>query len=283
MALTPLLVGIPSSLLLRNILILSLQTTPAAPPLQLQLSHLFLLQLQLLLPLLLLLPFLFLLSPLLLLLLPRLLVRQARLRSLLLSLLLPPFQPRRVMTKECSQLARLTLSTNAIDRFAPHVMLTIAKHLTSLNFLDLSSNCLTELPPDIYRLSTLQSLYLDSNPLTSVSLRLDLMPTLSALKIANSHMSSLFVETPAQSATINLVNLNLSNCRFDQFPVDVCKLVALHELDISHNPLESLPVQLGHLALLSSLNISHCRFSEFPPVIFFLKSLTALKINHNAL
>ncbi|MDP2437791.1 MAG: hypothetical protein Q8P67_18780 [archaeon] len=183
----------------------------------------------------------------------------------------------------CSQLARLTLSTNAIDRFAPHVMLTIAKHLTSLNFLDLSSNCLTELPPDIYRLSTLQSLYLDNNPLTSVSLRLDLMPTLSALKIANSHMSSLFVETPAQSATINLVNLNLSKCRFDQFPVDVCKLVALHELDISHNPLESLPVQLGHLALLSSLNISHCRFSEFPPVIFFLKSLTALKINHNAL
>src|SRR3989338_794108 len=105
MALTPLLVGIPSSLLLRNILILSLQTTPAAPPLQLQLSHLFLLQLQLLLPLLLLLPFLFLLSPLLLLLLPRLLVRQARLRSLLLSLLIPPFQPRRVMTKESSQLA----------------------------------------------------------------------------------------------------------------------------------------------------------------------------------
>ena len=60
-------------------------------------------------------------------------------------------------------------------------------------------------------------------------------------------------------------------------------ITCLLDLDVSHNVLTTLPLELKELCLLQTLNLSHNQFSEVPEVIGNLPALTELNLAHNNL
>ena len=66
----------------------------------------------------------------------------------------------------------------------------------------------------------------------------------------------------------NLETLNMSGCRFTEFPEVLCNLKFLKTLDIGGNSvIRNLPETLEYLTNLETLNVSGCKFTEFPEVL----------------
>ena len=90
--------------------------------------------------------------------------------------------------------------------------------------LDLSSQGLTCLPPEIGQLTELQALRLGNNQLTSLG--------------------------PEIGYLSRLTELDLSSNQLTYLPSDIARLTSLQMLFLSNNQLSSLPAQIGHLSAL---------------------------------
>ncbi|MBK6825090.1 MAG: leucine-rich repeat domain-containing protein [Saprospiraceae bacterium] len=82
---------------------------------------------------------------------------------------------------------------------------------------------------------------------------------------------------PSSFASLrNLLELNLGNNDFEQFPEVICELRSLRKLWLNGNKLSSLPQSFANLRELRELNISNNRFKEFPQVVCELPNLESL-------
>lgn len=121
--------------------------------------------------------------------------------------------------------------------------------------LDLCEGGLTELPPEIGKLTQLRELNLDSNQLIRL--------------------------TPAQLT--QLQRLNIRNNQLTQLPPALGQLTQLEWLDLNGNQLTQLPPEFGQLTQLQQLYFRGNQLTQLPPELGQLTKLRRLDLRNNPL
>lgn len=126
--------------------------------------------------------------------------------------------------------------------------------------LDLAGMELTELPPEIGKLTQLESLILgkfDREKSKSIGNQLTDLP---------SEIEKL----------TSLTNLSLSKNQITEIPVVIGKLTSLTNLDLSKNQITKIPSAIGKLVNLNVLDLSKNKITEIPVAISKLINLDEL-------
>ncbi len=153
--------------------------------------------------------------------------------------------------------------------------------------LDLSGQYLTDLPPEIGQLHTLERLDLGHNQKTGRYNHLTYLPAtigqltnLRSLNLRNNKLSTL----PDGLAQLrNLYSLNLSSNELTFLPEGLAQLKKLQSLNLSSNKLTSLSDELVELANLHSLDLSALRLNTWPVWLGKLTKLQSLDLSFNNL
>ncbi|MGC9521133.1 MAG: COR domain-containing protein [Anaerolineae bacterium] len=171
-----------------------------------------------------------------------------------------------------SGLVQLDLSYRELTSLPPEI-----GKLTQLESLDLCGNNLTALPPEIGRLRNLLQLDLRHNRLVGLAPEMGLLTNLTSLDLRDNRLTSL---PPEMEMMVNLTTLDLRQNRISVFPHPLLQLYALEELQLWRNPLESVPVEIAQLARLTMLNLGGNEMVEIPEGIWRLANLERLIIDH---
>ena len=129
-----------------------------------------------------------------------------------------------------------------------------SKKSKEINYLNLDSCELTEVPEELFKFSDLSALSLDNNYLTSI-----------------------------QDSIINLRNLKslyLANNRIKTLPSNIGSLTSLESIFLSYNQIESLPLSFGNLKNLRSLYLNNNNLKSIPDIFKTLRlSIFSLRNN----
>ncbi|XP_011061287.1 PREDICTED: leucine-rich repeat-containing protein 40-like [Acromyrmex echinatior] len=129
--------------------------------------------------------------------------------------------------------------------------------LTELNTLNLHSNLLEELPPEIGSLRKLKVLNLSDNRLKNLPHEFYMLEELCELYLRSNQISILEAE--------------------------IGDLIMLTYMDLSYNNLRELPIGMGYLVRLKTLNLCQNMIKELPPDVTNMRSLKTLDISFNQL
>lgn len=121
--------------------------------------------------------------------------------------------------------------------------------------LDLSNRDLTDLPPEIGELTSLEHLDLSYNSIAEIP--------------------------PSIGRLVNLKTLLLLRNSISKVPSEIGALRSLELLDASHNCFETLPKEIGLLSHLRSLDVSYGRLVSLPVEMIDLLSLKELYLEEN--
>ncbi|MGL5082956.1 MAG: leucine-rich repeat domain-containing protein [Microcoleaceae cyanobacterium] len=131
--------------------------------------------------------------------------------------------------------------------------------------LDLAGKELTELPPEIGKLTQLETLTLgkwDEEKRESIGNQLTTLP-------------------PEITALVNLKTLNLHSNPIKEIPECIGQLANLKELYLWKNPIKEIPEFIGQLANLKELYLGKNQITEIPEFIGQLTNLTELYLGKN--
>ena len=143
--------------------------------------------------------------------------------------------------------------------------------------LNLNSRALKKLP-DIEELTSLTTLFLSNNELTSLPESFGKLSSLQRLVLSENNLDSL----PKSFTNLSsLKELLINENRLTALPDDIGKLTLLEELNAEHNRLSSIPESIGRLTNLTTLDISHNQLKTLPESIGKLKSLQLLDVEKN--
>ena len=163
--------------------------------------------------------------------------------------------------------ALVDLGNHGLTSLPPELWLQFPE-ITQLN---LAGNWLREIPPEIERLSKLESLNVADNCLTELPSQLSSLRNLRSLNVSGNLLST-FPDFLCKLS--NLAGLALSSNRLAIVPGEIWKLFRLESLRLDRNQLKSIPVQVGQLTRLRKLTLDHNRLAALPLEI---GSLTNLK------
>ncbi|MEH2333028.1 COR domain-containing protein, partial [Nostoc sp.] len=135
---------------------------------------------------------------------------------------------------------------------------------TNLQYLNLNSNQLSSLPPEIVQLTNLQYLNLNSNQLSSLPPEIVQLTNLQYLNLNSNQLSSL---PPEIGQLTNLQTLYLNSNQLSSLPPEIGRLTNLQTLHLSNNQLSSLPPEFGRLTNLQTLHLSSNPLESPPPEI----------------
>jgi len=152
--------------------------------------------------------------------------------------------------------------------------------LKSLQSLYLYKNQLTSLPEAIVSLKSLQSLDLSNNQLTSLPEAIGALKSLQSLYLGSNKLTSL---PEAICDLKSLQSLDLYNNKLMSLPRVICELKSLQTLDLGRNGLTSLLEAIGALKTLQTLYLRDNELTSLPEAICDLKSLQSLDLESNAL
>ncbi|KAL7019876.1 hypothetical protein ACKWTF_011282 [Chironomus riparius] len=156
-------------------------------------------------------------------------------------------------------------------------------NLTDLLFLDLSNNFLETLPPQTRRLTNLQTLILNNNPLELFQLRqLPSLQNLEVLQMRNTQRNLLNFPTSLDNLN-NLVELDISENNLPKIPEVVFNLINLKRLNVSENEIKEISPKIEALQKLETLNLSRNELTTLPNTLCKLSKLRKLYINENSL
>jgi hypothetical protein len=142
--------------------------------------------------------------------------------------------------------------------------------LSNLQELYLYGNKLSSLPPEIGRLSNLQELYLYDNKLSSLPPEIGRLSSLQELHLYNNQLSSL----PAEIGNLDKLEVLLLNFnQLSSLPTEFGDLANLQALWLNNNQLSSLPTEFGNLTNLCFLDLRNNSFQDIPSAITPLKAL----------
>ncbi|XP_047670720.1 leucine-rich repeat and calponin homology domain-containing protein 1 isoform X7 [Tachysurus fulvidraco] len=150
--------------------------------------------------------------------------------------------------EEAAGSGTLNLSSRKLKEFtsaAAHYDLSDTVHA------DLSKNRLTEVPPEVTRLVSLETLNLYHNCIRSIPDTIIGLQSLTSLNISRNQLSVL----PVCVCGLPLRVLNASNNKLNALPESIGQLTSLMELDVSCNEVTALPRQIGRLKALRELNV----------------------------
>jgi len=178
----------------------------------------------------------------------------------------------------------LDLSDKGLTELPPQI-----GRLTKLEKLDLSSsydteeknkNQLTALPPEIGQLTSLQSLNLNGNGLTALPPEIGQLTGLQSLVLMDNQLTAL---PPEIGQLTSLQSLDLIYNQLTALPPEIGQLTNLRELNLTGNRLTALPLEIGQLTSLQSLYLTLNRLTALPPEIVQLTSLQSLDLGYNQL
>jgi internalin A len=152
--------------------------------------------------------------------------------------------------------------------------------LTQLQWLHLSDNELSSLPPEVGQLTQLRSLDLGDNRLGSLPPEIGRLTRLQSLDVGENRLSSL---PPEIGQLTNLKSLNLMGNRLGTLPPEIGQLTQLQALHLWRNQLSSLPPEIGQLVHLQALHLWSNQLSSLPPEIGQLTNLKSLYVGDNEL
>jgi internalin A len=163
-------------------------------------------------------------------------------------------------------------------------------HEDQLEILDLSGHDLTELPPEIGKLTQLKTLILGQwdqeksryvgNQLTTLPAEIANLTQLETLLIADNPLN------PCPCVLFKLRHLrklDLAATALKSLPPMIGNLSALTSLDLSDNQLTLVPAAIGDLHALATLDLSGNQLTIVPEAIGLLKHLTTLNLSGNQL
>lgn len=156
-------------------------------------------------------------------------------------------------------------------------------NLTDLLFLDLSNNFLETLPPQTRRLTNLQTLILNNNPLELFQLRqLPSLQNLEVLQMRNTQRTLLNFPISLDNL-INLVELDISENNLPKIPEVVFNLINLKRFNVSENEIKEISPNIEALQKLETLNLSRNELTALPNTLCKLSKLRKLYVNENSL
>lgn len=161
-------------------------------------------------------------------------------------------------------LREIKLDSNALDCVPLALQQT---SLTSLSRISLQSNCIRALDAELCHLKELASLSLEGNPLEFSA---DLVRQgVGALQDSVRHL---------------LTNQNISWSNLESLPWKSVRLLSLHSLDASHNPIATLnPDDSWGCHYLQVLSLASCAVSTIGHGLLLLQHLHTLHLNSNML
>jgi len=170
---------------------------------------------------------------------------------------------------------RLDLSRLGLTALPPEI-----GRLTSLQSLNLWDNQLTALPPEIGQLTSLQSLSLSFNHLTALPPGIGGLTRLQSLYLSHNQLTTL---PPEIGGLASLQSLNLEDNGLTALPPELWRLPNLVSLYISFNPLPEIPPKLWQKKDWKELGLGGLQLTALPPEIGQLTSLQSLDLSFNQL
>ena len=152
--------------------------------------------------------------------------------------------------------------------------------------LDLSGMGLTELPPDIWKLTHLKILNLgyeysgEKNQLTELPEAIGQLTQLQSLNLSYNQLTAL-PEVIGQLTQLR--SLNLSYNQLTALPEAIGQLTQLKSLRVSDNQLTALPESIGQFTELRSLELNNNQLTALPEAIGRLELLESLELLDNQL
>jgi internalin A len=143
---------------------------------------------------------------------------------------------------------------------------------------DFIENYLKDLPSEIEKLTSLTNLYLSSNQITEIPVVIRQLTNLTLLDLGTNQITEIPV---AISKLTNLTYLNLWGNQITEIPVAISKLTNLTNLDLGNNQITEIPVVIGQLTNLTNLDLGDNQIAEIPVVIAQLTNLTNLNLCGN--
>ena len=145
---------------------------------------------------------------------------------------------------------------------------------------DCIGNSLSSLPSEIGQLTNLIELHLEYNYLDSLPLAIVKLTNLKELYIHDNHLENL----PSEIGKLtNLMVLNLGGNHLENLPSKIAKLTNLKELYLDWNVLNSLPPEIAKLTNLTALHLDFNNLNSLPPEIAKLTNLNILTLRWNDL
>lgn len=173
-----------------------------------------------------------------------------------------------------TSLSNLDLSNNSLKTLPPEFV-DLHKALTDLN---LRNNTLGELPVFLSQFNRLRVLNVSQNGLTDASLS-TLVPLtqLRDLQLASNNFSNPDFTTITWNF---LETLNLSSNKLTTFPA-IFHLLNLINLDLSHNQIRVIPLEITQLNNLKVLNMQYNQVAGLPNELGTMPSLKKLIVDDN--
>lgn len=147
----------------------------------------------------------------------------------------------------------------------------------SLEILDLSGNCLADLPEDFVRLSKLRILFLSKNAFEHVPEVLSRMPALEMIGFKSNRIATLS-PTCLPPRTRWLI---LTDNRLEELPESLGDLPRLQKLMLAGNRLRSVPESLSKCRSLELVRLAANRLEVFPACLLSLPRLSWLALSGN--
>ena len=172
-------------------------------------------------------------------------------------------------------LQELNLSGMGLTDIPPEI-----GRLTQLRSLNLGHNLLTYLPPEVGQLADLQSLLLYGNRLTSLPPEISHLSQLQTIHLGHNRLTGLL---PEFRQLKRLRSLTLANNQLTSLPPEIVEFRQLRTLDLSGLNLTGLPPEIGNLARLETLRLARTRLDSLAPEIGNLVLLRSLHLQNNLL
>ncbi|CAM9669490.1 unnamed protein product [Scytosiphon promiscuus] len=151
---------------------------------------------------------------------------------------------------------------------------------TPLKHLNLGRNQLKSLPPELGKVGTLETLWVDDNAITDFPRSVLQLKRLQELRLSGNRIP----EVPEEIAALSELRvLALDNNEIKTVPKAIGKLSRLESLLLRQNELEDLPEEVGNLVELHNLSISSNRLVSLPASLGQLVLLEVLYANGNRL
>jgi len=147
----------------------------------------------------------------------------------------------------------LDLSQNRIGVLPPAL-----GSLTELQSLNLAENELAELPAAIGALAKLQTLDVNNNALVALPPTIGKLAELRDLILTGNQLEAL----PESFGDLRLLELDLSDNRFVDFPLPVTRVISLSSLRMDRNRLQDLPLELTKMGRLRSIDFARNPFQQ---------------------
>eukprot|EP00698_Gefionella_okellyi_P012240 TRINITY_DN3287_c0_g2_i2.p1 TRINITY_DN3287_c0_g2~~TRINITY_DN3287_c0_g2_i2.p1 ORF type:complete len:478 (+),score=109.36 TRINITY_DN3287_c0_g2_i2:89-1522(+) len=150
--------------------------------------------------------------------------------------------------------------------------------LSGQRALDIRCRRLESLPPQLFTLTHLTVLNIDSNDLTDIPSGIGALIQLTELRASDMSLQRVCDEIGLLQ---QLEVLELHRNRMEQLPAALCSLRALRRLTLHTNELAVLPRGIGQLVNLTALTLGSNSLSAVPDSIGQLTALTSLHMGKN--